>query len=491
MFKNYDTDELLPNDDSRAIFFVEGASHPDGGLLSLESCLVQLRMGWERRQERFSGPEEEFLTAYNQYLSALAKARIDHVQTWINVNAARFGEKAEVRSLRRHFDQLSQDLQMSVILCGLKCSDCGLLCLEKRLHDGNHDCRTNHRCLDPCEFSEEHEGAVGCHLPACHIGRHVCSGTPHLCGITCQLTGRDGCLTSCAKPVGHEDEEHLCAAGLHNCGELCSLVETDGNRLCDRSCTLDCRIPHELHTCDRSLSCPIKCQLCKGYCAAGDHFHALQPGAVHLCGQKHSCKHLCEMGGVCEINTTPQPIESTLVGRHYTQEARRLQCIISLAPDQLEHDGRHVHSNDRDAFDYCEERCNYCGYYCTLPLGHVQPEHSTNHGSMALTEWFVEGDDDTNIEVQGHKYATGDSGASMYCSLVCEALGRHVHVDSCRPNEDGSCIGAELQHVQRPPGEESKDWITHRLFWARSGFKDPYSQEKLDEFALCDHRCGG
>lgn len=171
--KNYDTDELLPNDDSRAIFFVEGASHPDGGLLSLESCLVQLRMGWERRQERFSGPEEEFLTAYNQYLSALAKARIDHVQTWINVNAARFGEKAEVRSLRRHFDQLSQDLQMSVILCGLKCSDCGLLCLEKRLHDGNHDCRTNHRCLDPCEFSEEHEGAVGCHLPACHIGRHV------------------------------------------------------------------------------------------------------------------------------------------------------------------------------------------------------------------------------------------------------------------------------------------------------------------------------
>lgn len=489
--KNIDTDEQLQNIDSRAVFFVEGAAHPGNGPFSLNSCLCQLRMGWDHFQQRSSIVEVEFLTGYRQYLSAIAEARIDHVQTWINANVARFGEMAEITSLRSNFEQLSKELRMSVILCGSKCSECGLLCLENKRHDGDHDCKTSHKCPELCGFADEHEAAVGCDLPAGHIGRHVCSKTPHLCGIPCQMYGRNGCLTSCAKPMNHEDEEHECAAGMHTCGELCGLVETNGNRLCDRSCTLDCRIPHELHTCDRSLSCPIKCQLCKGYCAAGDHFHALQPGAVHLCGQKHSCKHLCEMGGVCEINTTPQPIESTLVGRHYTQEARRLQCIISLAPDQLEHDGRHVHSNDRDAFDYCEERCNYCGYYCTLPLGHVQPEHSTNHGSMALTEWFVEGDDDTNIEVQGHKYATGDSGASMYCSLVCEALGRHVHVDSCRPNEDGSCIGAELQHVQRPPGEESKDWITHRLFWARSGFKDPYSQEKLDEFALCDHRCGG
>ncbi|KIM19859.1 hypothetical protein M408DRAFT_334238 [Serendipita vermifera MAFF 305830] len=496
--KNRDTDELLQNNDSRAIFFIEGVSHPKNGLLSLNSCLVQLRMGWEHRQNRFSVPEDEFLAGYNQYLSALAEARIDHVQTWINVNAARFGEKAEITSLRRTFEQLSKELRISAMLCGLKCSECGLLCLENKRHDGDHDCKTNHKCPELCGFASEHEADVGCDLPAGHLARHVCSETPHLCGITCQMYGKNGCLRLCAKPMEHEDEEHQCAAGMHTCGELCSLVENDGNRLCSRTCTLDCRVPHELHTCDRSLSCPIKCQLCKSYCAAGDHFHALQPDAVHLCGQNHDCKHLCEMDGVCEINTTPQSIESTFVGRHetftytkYTQEARRLQCIISLEPDQLEHDGRHVHSNDLDPFHYCEERCKHCGYYCTLPLGHVQSEHFTNHGSMAQTEWIVEGDDDTTLEVQGRKYATGDSGAPMLCSLLCEALGRHVHVDSCRPDEDGKCIGAELQHVQRPPGEESKDWITHRLFWARSGFKDPYSQEKLDEFALCDHRCGG
>ncbi|KIM22917.1 hypothetical protein M408DRAFT_332686 [Serendipita vermifera MAFF 305830] len=496
--KNYDTDELLQNSDSPATFFVEDASHPGYGPLSLDTCLSQLRLGWKRREERFSMPEDEFVTGCNQYLSALAEARIGHVQTWIDVNTARFGEKAEITSLRRNFEQLSKELRTSTVLCGLKCSNCGLSCLEDKRHDGDHECKTNHKCPDPCGFAEEHEDVVECHLPAGHLGRHVCSRTPHLCGTTCQMYGKNGCLISCAKPMNHEDEGHNCAAGMHTCGELCSLVENDGTRLCDRSCTLDCRVPHELHTCDRSLSCPIRCQLCKSYCSAGDHFHALQANAVHLCGQKHDCKHLCEMDGVCEINTTPQSIESTFDGRYekfaytkYTQEARRLQCIISLAPDQLEHDGRHVHSNDLDPFHYCEEQCKHCGYYCTLPLRHVQSEHSTNHGSMARTEWIVEGEDDTILEVQGRKYATGDSGAPMLCSLLCEALGRHVHIDSCRPDEDGNCIGTELQHVKRPPGKGSNDWITHRLFWARSGFKDPYSQEKLDEFALCDHRCGG
>ena len=41
---------------------------------------------------------------------------------------------------------------------------------------------------------------------------------------------------------------------------------------------------HQQHQCDRSLSCPMKCQLCSSYCAVGDHFHALKPDAIHLCG---------------------------------------------------------------------------------------------------------------------------------------------------------------------------------------------------------------
>lgn len=42
--------------------------------------------------------------------------------------------------------------------------------------------------------------------------------------------------------------------------------------------------------------------------------------------------------------------------------------------------------------------------------GHPQLEHETRHGSMAQTVWTIEGGDDEPLEVQGHKYATGDSG---------------------------------------------------------------------------------
>lgn len=44
------------------------------------------------------------------------------------------------------------------------------------------------------------------------------------------------------------------------------------------------REDHERHCCALALSCPMKCELCNSFCSAGDHFHALQDGAVHLCG---------------------------------------------------------------------------------------------------------------------------------------------------------------------------------------------------------------
>ncbi|KIM24943.1 hypothetical protein M408DRAFT_224544 [Serendipita vermifera MAFF 305830] len=329
--KNYDTDELLDNNDSRAIFFIDGLSHPLNGPLSLDVCLTQLRLGWDLRQERYTMAESEFITGYNGFLRLLVEARIDHVQKWVEVNTSRFREKAEVTTLLRAFDQLSKDLKASVVLCGSKCSSCGLLCLGHKQHDGDdHNCMTDHKCPEPCGFEEQHEEIIGCDLPAGHIGRHVCSGTPHLCGMQCQMFGRNGCLTSCTKPMDHDEVEgHQCAAGMHTCGEQCSLVQTDGTRLCSRLCTLDCRVEHEKHTCDRSLSCPIKCQLCNSYCATGDHFHALEPSAVHLCGQKHNCTQKCELPGVCEINTTPQSIESTFTGKYTSFQVRRPRIVAT------------------------------------------------------------------------------------------------------------------------------------------------------------------
>lgn len=109
--------------------------------------------------------EQEFLTGYNQYLAALTEARIGHVQAWIDANSSRFGEKAEVTALRRTFDQLSKDLRMSTVLCGSKCSNCGLLCLEHKQHDGDHNCLTDHKCPELCGFTDQHEEGIGCDLP--------------------------------------------------------------------------------------------------------------------------------------------------------------------------------------------------------------------------------------------------------------------------------------------------------------------------------------
>jgi hypothetical protein len=42
-----------------------------------------------------------------------------------------------------------------------------------------------------------------------------------------------------------------------------------------------------------------------------------------------------------------------------------------------------------------------------------------------------------------------------------------------------------------PSPDKPKDFITHALYWQRSGFKDPYSQEDQVMFAKCDSMCSG
>jgi hypothetical protein len=88
---------------------------------------------------------------------------------------------------------------------------------------------------------------------------------------------------------------------------------------------------------------------------------------------------------------------------------------------------------------------------------------------MQQTEWIVDGDDNTALDLEGRKYATGDSGAPMLCSLLCKTMGRHVHVAPCRAEIGEECQEDGVEHILQPNAQEEYDWITHRLFWARSG----------------------
>ena len=105
--------------------------------------------------------------------------------------------------------------------------------------------------------------------------------------------------------------------------------------------------------------------------------------------------------------------------------------------------------------------------------GHPQPEHETSHGSMSRTRWTIDGPDDSVLEVEGRRFSTNDEGAPMMCNLLCHALDRHVHIVYCRSGDEAACTGNdEIQHIRRrllPEPDRPKDYVTHSLFWKRSG----------------------
>ncbi|KAA1477855.1 hypothetical protein DENSPDRAFT_933970 [Dentipellis sp. KUC8613] len=499
--KNLDTDLPTEKPDSDAMFFVEGSL---GSLSDRDVALVTLRTEWHGASLRQHKPDGEWLHELILHLDSLVDLRIDRVREWISVNVARFQTgHASIEDLRRTFNNACVELKASVKLCKAQCATCQLFCVQGRLHEGPHDCKTTHKCIHDCGFCAKDGIEKPCGMVAGHPGKHVCAVTWHLCGEPCELRDKEGCMEECIKPLNHEDGTHMCSAPLHMCGEPCDLagiILPDGKRWsCPGLCCVPSHEEHTIHKCEDRL-CPITCQLCQQLCKE-DHLHGLEAGAKHLCGQEHSCSALCADPGVCQIETHPHSIEATFTGNHetfqytkYTQVARRLDCVKSIPPDQTEHDGSHSHSSEAHRFHFCEIRCDHCGYYCTLPLGHAQPEHETSHGSMSRARWAIDGTDDTIIEHEGRRFSTNDDGAPMMCNLVCASLGRHVHIDWCRTEAGQPCEGTDVEHISRrmqPDPDRAKDFITHELYWRRKGFKDPYSREERTNFAKCDTMCPG
>jgi hypothetical protein len=108
---------------------------------------------------------------------------------------------------------------------------------------------------------------------------------------------------------------------------------------------------------------------------------------------------------------------------------------------------------------------------------HTQKEHATSHGSMTQTRWAIEGPDHAGLELEGRKFSSNDEGAPMMCNLVCSSMGRHVHIDYCRAEENSPCEGTEVQHIHAimvPNPDRRKDAITHSLYWRRLGTLTTY-----------------
>jgi len=498
--KDFDTDLVVGSHDTGAIFAIsDGEPVPSA---KIEEQLAALFDSWTPSEPRQLMPDSELVAELRTHLNRLIEFRVNHVRSWLDCNLARFqGEHAAIEDLRRRFDNMVIEMKTNVQLCGAQCASCYLICIRSRLHEGDHSCNTDHKCGYNCGFCEDEFKL--CSTRAGHPGKHICVVTAHLCGEPCKLSGRRGCLEDCTKVMGHDDDDHMCSALVHTCGEPCALrgMKLPDGKIysCPERCSISSDQDHETHSCDTRL-CPSTCELCRRLCDE-PHLHGLSRGMHHLCGETHPCSALCSDNGICQIDTAPQSIEATFTGRHenfqytkYTQVAKRLQCVRTIPPGQTSHGGPHTHSKDSQPFHFCEARCENCGYFCTLPLGHTQQDHETSHGSMTQTRWTVDGPDGTSLELGGRKFSSNDEGAPMMCNLVCSSIGRHVHIAYCRAADGGPCYGADVQHINErltPNPDKPKDAISHGLYWRRMGFKDPYTRDEQTNFAKCDAMCPG
>ncbi|KAF8840154.1 hypothetical protein BDN67DRAFT_684784 [Paxillus ammoniavirescens] len=502
--KNLDTDETIGVFDSKYHFFLAAGHTHD---VPRENALSILRQTWTLAPRQHV-PDLEWVDGLSEHLETLVNTRIEHVREWLAANMSRFqAGHASIEDLNRTFENATVDLKSNVTMCKLQCNSCQLLCVKSRFHQGHHECQTDHSCIHECEYCLDISEHKGCTISAGHPGKHMCMVDAHLCGRSCSMLGQSGCLEQCIKVVDHADGEHQCAATTHACGLPCDLSNlrlVDGEHYsCPAKCHIASDIEHDQHRCDTRL-CPVTCQLCKRLCSKTDHMHGLQPGATHLCGQPHSCEAVCSAGGICEIETAPHSIEATFTGKHetfqytkFSQVSKRLKCVKVMPPGETQHPGFHIHSVNPKVVHFCEVRCDSCGYFCTLPLGHAQQEHETRHGSMSQTRWTIDGPEDASVELEGRRFSSNDEGAPMMCNLVCQAMGRHVHITNCRHGADNpaACHGNDqIEHIHKrlhPNPDDPKDFVTHSLFWRRAGFKDPYSREERVNFAKCDSMCSG
>ncbi|KIO11019.1 hypothetical protein M404DRAFT_829181 [Pisolithus tinctorius Marx 270] len=284
--KNIDTDTPIQFPDTQLQLFlaVGGFSQPE----TREQVLTVLGNSWDQYDMRQHLSDPEWADGLCRHLERIVSLRIDHVREWLTQNLSRFQPgHASIEELRRTFEDATVDLRSNVQLCKLQCTNCQLLCVQSRFHDGPHNCRTGHACIHQCDFCKDGPGeSRACSMIGGHAGKHICVVNAHLCGKPCKSTGKFGCLNQCTKVADHPDE-HLCAALVHGCGEPCDL---SGIKLIDGSiyaCPGTCRVPsdvdHTRHRCEARL-CSITCQLCKRLCSHQDHMHGLEEGAIHLCG---------------------------------------------------------------------------------------------------------------------------------------------------------------------------------------------------------------
>ncbi|KXZ54769.1 hypothetical protein GPECTOR_4g839 [Gonium pectorale] len=503
---------------------------PDEGLALLGSATAQpgdvqreiasLRSTYERlfpAQPLTAEQHELHRRNLNAFMAAVVARRSKRTRDWLVCNMRYFTEDPTARDLLQQHATLMAAVAQRLSLCDRACASCHLPCYLPSGHEECHTCLTDHLCTQSCHYcgiaqgqaSSSAKGAVAegsrCTGRAGHPGQHSCGSAHHTCGATCHLfSSARNCRESCCLLPGHEGE-HVCDSRNHLCGAKCDL---DG---CPHECIMPYGQPHTVHQC-AAQSCPQQCALCHRRCDHADHFHAMEPGAVHLCGEAHPCREpltrqakSCGAAGVCEIRSELQRSETrTFNGVHGSfeyeyltrQTMLRHSCAKEIPPGRLAHDGACTHSET--AVHFCGHPCPSCGYMCTKPHGHAG-RHATQHGNMENAA-FVAAQED--IDHGERRYRTGEAGIAETCDSFCATQGRgHVHVLPCDPSRcdrDGPGIVDGRRHARAAyrtggagaGGAPALDELTHDAYYEAINFECPCAEQQRAEFRLCGVRCG-
>ncbi|CAI2161944.1 15836_t:CDS:10 [Funneliformis geosporum] len=444
-FENSDT-ILLP--DSDILLYDENES--------FVRLSEELRSYFEEhiRSRKNSSDDLKWFANFNIFFKYIIERRVLRVQAWYMQNTAKFPQdNNDIVNGKYSMEQEIGKLTLLWTLCGLTCHQCGLKCVKN---------------------PHKNISTPTCSHKAGHEGKHACDKINHLCGKPCNLIDKRNCQKVCSKEIGHEDD-HLCQSTRHYCGKACSLsTKTQkGDYCCPNKCIIPYEEEHDSHRCENE-TCPIQCPIldCQKKCQDNNHFHAYSNFQVdHFLILEPKRQEEVYKGLVTNITFTK-----------YIQLSERLICIKKIPPNEFIHTGKHTH--EEDGFHFCDAKCQFCEYFCTSPYGHAQ-NHTTTHGNMTQTEFA--GEDNNEFEYRGHKLRVGDQGTVVLCNLYCKDLGRHRHIDYCQNEENCKSLlnqGQDLQHIHvNPNPDKPKDFISHKLFWDRTGFKEQ------QEFAKCDHEC--
>ncbi|TCD67573.1 hypothetical protein EIP91_012270 [Steccherinum ochraceum] len=464
---------------------------------------LQALLGLELQgNDRFSTAQDAWIAALQTRLDEAADLRVTHVREWLNSNTSRFkADLPQLQDVQRAFEALVVAMKANITICGMPCSNCQLACVSVQHHGGPHNCYTSHRCPHQCEFAEDHvdDTELGCvrvtrkltyarSLLICVgnlvtlmqdqdaldvVQRRSTTTARSICVLPCHISAESPALS---EESGSTMEPSICARGsvkyltislIPNMFAKANLVHS--NVAFARDCAL------KLIICMPSRPI-ILCIFAAKTTLVPLYVNSRASVTLRLPLNQSKPRSLGDMRRF-SIPSIHKSLSATRVSCVFPPERRRMKENIFIAQSEMYSTSVRLAASN-----------------VVITVRFHWQEHETSHGSMSRTKWAVDGPDGTIVEVNGRRFGSRDDGAPMLCSMYCRDMGRHVHIADCRSADSRNCSGAGIEHIVsriQPNPERAKDFVSHALFWRRTGFKDPYSHDDQATFAKCDTLCSG